>query len=276
MKYRRNLFHDKTIIAAAATGVIAVSAIVGSILMNDGGVNDRNNTPIVDLSENGTISDNRWAERDTTSSNNTSINEEQTTKGEEGVAVSDQNGITAIQPEDAGQNDVKDTTNIDNDANVQSGEVGDSDQVSGIAGITFDAKSILVWPVEGNVIIDYDMENTVYFPTLDLYKCSDAVCIQSEVGTPVYAGSACVIEEIAYNSEIGNNVTVSMGNGYMLTYGQLKDVQVENGDVLEEGELIGYIGNPTKYYTLEGAHLYMKMTKGGEAVNPLDYLNYAE
>ena len=40
--------------------------------------------------------------------------------------------------------------------------------------------------------------------------------------------------------------------------------------------LIGYIGNPSKYYTVEGANLYMKMTHDGTPVDPLDYLNYEE
>ena len=43
---------------------------------------------------------------------------------------------------------------------------------------------------------------------------------------------------------------------------------------LEEGDLIGYIGNPTKYYSVEGANLYIKMTHNGEPVDPMDYLNY--
>ena len=48
----------------------------------------------------------------------------------------------------------------------------------------------------------------------------------------------------------------------------------EKDAVLEEGELIGYVASPTKYFTVEGAHLYIKMLKDGVVVDPLDYLNY--
>jgi murein DD-endopeptidase MepM/ murein hydrolase activator NlpD len=161
-----------------------------------------------------------------------------------------------------------------NGESKKNGNNGDEGETENAVDANFTVTSKLIWPVEGNDIIDFDMENTVYFPTLDLYKCSDAVYIQSDVGTPVYAGHACKVEEIGYDSEIGNNVTVEMGNGYVITYGQLRDVQIEKGTVLEEGELIGYVASPTKYFSLEGSHLYIKMTKDGEAVDPLDYLNY--
>lgn len=267
MGYKRKIFNDKTIVAAAAVGVLAISAILGGTYLND--QSNKDNGTIVELSEETTIGGTDVAEN---------------TEDESGIVVSDQDGVTAIQSDEDGNKDADDAADVGNEGEemdnaVAESEAGDeedqdADAASGLVGQAFTMSSTLVWPVEGNVLIEYDMENTVYFATLDLYKCSDAVCIQSEVGTPVYAGYECVVEEIDYNSEIGNNVTVSMGNGYVLTYGQLKDVQIEKGTVLEEGDLIGYVGEPTKYYSVEGANLYMKMTLDGAAIDPLDYLDY--
>ena len=53
-----------------------------------------------------------------------------------------------------------------------------------------------------------------------------------------------------------------------------KDIQIEEGSAVSKGDLIGYISEPTKYYTVEGANLYLKLTNNGVAVDPLDYLNY--
>ena len=36
--------------------------------------------------------------------------------------------------------------------------------------------------------------------------------------------------------------------------------------------MIGHVAEPTKYYSVEGSNVYFKLTKDGEAVNPLDYL----
>lgn len=292
MGYKRKIFNDKSIIAAAAVGVMAVSAIVGGAML--AGSDDKDNKAIVDLDEgdaNDLLVENESDRVVSDDQNIVAENIDDTADdAKQGQGTSNNNENTQTESEsatdmtnklDAGDTHVEDSEGQMQDDTLLKNQEGDTSEnaqdanvTDGILGLNFSPSSTLVWPVEGNVIIDFDMENTVYFATLDLYKCSDSVCVQAAVDTPVYAGSACSIESIEYDSEIGNNVTVSLGNGYMLTYGQLKDVQVESGQVLEEGDLIGYVGNPTKYFTVEGSHLYMKMTHDGVAVDPLDYLNY--
>lgn len=270
MGYKRKIFNDKTIVAAAAVGVMAISAIVGGVMLGSG--DDKDDKAIVDLDEGASNDMLVEQQSDKEVSDDQNIVAENIKNGTPTDTDEEQSSELTNQLDISEEDDKADGTSenqLTEDDDSESANVG-----TGIMGLNFSADSTLIWPVEGNVLIDFDMENTVYFATLDLYKCSDAVCVQAAVDTPVYAGSACSIESIEYDSEIGNNVTVSLGNGYMLTYGQLKDVQVEAGDILEEGDLIGYVGNPTKYYTVEGSHLYMKMTHDGVAVDPLDYLNY--
>ena len=66
-------------------------------------------------------------------------------------------------------------------------------------------------------------------------------------------------------------VTLNL-NGYSLTYGQVHDIKVYEGQYLTTGQLIGCAGTPTKYYSVEGCNIYFKMTKDGEPVNPMTYL----
>ena len=49
------------------------------------------------------------------------------------------------------------------------------------------------------------------------------------------------------------------------------------GSVMEEvevkkGTTIGYIAQPTKYYSTEGTNLYFEMKKDGEPIDPIAYL----
>ena len=263
MGYKRKLFNDKTVLVAAAAGVVAVSAILGTTLLSTN-KKDNKGQSIVNLEE-GTTTDNNYLVR------------EEGTSDDLNLEAADNENVTAVQPTEKSSQDIGDDSlggekqnEIQNDTNEEVDKAG----AQNVVDTNFGISSKLIWPIEGNVIIGFDMNNTVYFSTLDLYKCSDAVYIQSDVGTPVYAGHACQVEEIGYDTEIGNNVTVEMGSGYVVTYGQLRDVQIEKGATLEEGELIGYVASPTKYFSVEGAHLYIKMTKDGVAVDPLDYLNY--
>lgn len=138
--------------------------------------------------------------------------------------------------------------------------------------IDFTEDSLIEWPVNGNVLLDYSMDQTVYHPTLDVYKYNPAIVIGAEVNTPVMAVANGQVVSIAANEETGTTVTMDMGNGYQAVYGQMKEVAFEEGDIVEGGTIIGYVSEPTKYYITEGSNLYFAMTKDGGALDPLLYL----
>ncbi len=66
----------------------------------------------------------------------------------------------------------------------------------------------------------------------------------------------------------GLAVTIDLGNGYEVTYGQLEDIQVTEGSYVEAGQVIGYVAEPTNYFELEGSHLYLELRLDGAFVNP--------
>ena len=138
--------------------------------------------------------------------------------------------------------------------------------------LNFNEDSKLKWPIEGNVILDYSMNATVYFSTLKQYKYNPAILIQGEVNTPVVAAADGIVTEISSNEEIGDYVVMTLGNDYQLVYGQLKALEVAEGDSVEKGQLIGYISEPTKYYVVEGSNLYLELLNGTEPVDPLDFM----
>lgn len=138
--------------------------------------------------------------------------------------------------------------------------------------LSFYEDSTLTWPVEGNVILDYSMDSTVYFATLEQYKYNPAILIQSEVNTPVFAATDGIVAEISSDEEIGNYVVMELGNDYTLQYGQLKALEVSVGEEVNAGDIIGYISEPSKYFVTEGSHLYLKMMNGETSVDPLDYI----
>jgi murein DD-endopeptidase MepM/ murein hydrolase activator NlpD len=128
-----------------------------------------------------------------------------------------------------------------------------------------------VWPLEGNVILDYSMDSTVYFPTLEQYKYNPAVIIEGAVNSKVYLIAKGVITDISTNEVTGCTVTQDLGDGYEAVYGQLKELNFAVGDEVEGGQVIGYVSEPTKYYSVEGSNLYFQLLKDGEPVNPLEF-----
>ncbi len=129
----------------------------------------------------------------------------------------------------------------------------------------------LTWPLQGNVILNYSMDQTVYFATLDQYKYNPAVIIQAEVNSPVNAVAEGIVTSVETNEETGTTITVDMGDGYSARYGQLKEIPKNQGDYVENGEILGYVNEPTKYYSVEGANLYFQLLKDGAPVDPMEY-----
>ena len=116
------------------------------------------------------------------------------------------------------------------------------------------------------------METTTYFPTLDQYKCNPALIIQGEVSTPVTAPADALVSGIGTNEEIGNYVVLELGNEYTAICGQLKDVQVAENQYVSKGTMLGYVAEPTKYYSVEGDNIYFELQRAGKPVDALDYL----
>ena len=149
----------------------------------------------------------------------------------------------------------------------------DSTQTAGTAmNLNFGEDSQLLWPVDGNVLMSYSMDKTVYFSTLDQYRYNPAMIIAGEVGETINASAAGTVSAIEESAETGLTVTLDMGNGYSAVYGQLKDVQVQAGDYIAAGEPIGSLNEPTKYYSVEGTNLYFQVLKDGEPVDPMNFM----
>ncbi len=141
-----------------------------------------------------------------------------------------------------------------------------------VIDVNFTEETLMSWPLEGQVLLDYSMDHTVYHPTLDLYKYSKGIAIQSSVGSPVMAASNGTVASIEEMSETGTTIVLDLGNGYQSVYGQLKDINVTVGQTIPQGTILGYVNEPTKYYTEEGSNLYFAMSKDGAPIDPIQYL----
>ena len=129
----------------------------------------------------------------------------------------------------------------------------------------------MLWPMEGNVILNYSMDSTIYFATLDQYKYNPAVIIAGEVNNKVYSVAKGKVIGLSKNEETGCTMIVDLGDGYRAIYGQLKEPNFAVGDYVESGHVLGYVAEPTKYYSVEGSNLYFALQKDGQPVDPVAF-----
>ena len=176
-----------------------------------------------------------------------------------GGLSSQNNGTATDQSADV---TVPDTASIDS-----------AETAGGGSEINFSEEDKLIWPVSGAVLMNYSMNKTVYFATLEEYKYNPALIIGGAVNDQVISAGKGIVKSIDKTPQEGTTVTVDMGNGYEAIYGQLQNVQVKTGDSVEAKTVLGYLAEPTRYYSVVGCNLYFEFRKDGQPVDPLQYLS---
>lgn len=139
-------------------------------------------------------------------------------------------------------------------------------------GMSYDGTSKLIWPLQGNILLPYSVESTVYFESLDQYRINKGILIEAKEGASVKAVKQAKVEKIQKSAEYGQTILLDLGSGYRALYGQMKKISVKEGQVVEKGQVIGQVAAPTDYYTLEGTNLYFQMEKDKKSVDPGKYL----
>ena len=133
----------------------------------------------------------------------------------------------------------------------------------------FSEEDSLALPVIGDVLLDYSMDKAVYHATMQQYHYNPALVVAASEGQTITAAADGIVSDVYYDSQTGNTIRFDLGNGYMLTYGQLDDISLKAGDHVAAGDVVGKVAKPTIYYTQEGTNVYYKLTKDGVPIDPL-------
>lgn len=72
------------------------------------------------------------------------------------------------------------------------------------------------------------------------------------------------------NRSYGNCVKIEHRDGYTTLYAHLSKVYVKKGQIVEQGQVIGKMGDTGNAY---GVHLHFELRKGKELINPIPYLD---
>lgn len=210
------------------------------------------------------IGDTKTGENGAQSEETSGATEKKTDKTEN----SDKNKKKTDDEEEAGMFD----ESVDTAKNPEETDTAEAISTTVQPTLNFNEEDGLVWPIVGDVLINYSMDKTIYFPTLQQYKYNPAIVIAAPQGTSISAAANGRVTSVGYDPKIGNMIVMDLGNGYELTYGQLENITVSEGSYVSVGDGIGTVAYPTKYYSVEGSNVYFKLTKDGEPLNPMSKL----
>lgn len=108
-----------------------------------------------------------------------------------------------------------------------------------------------------------------YHPLSGVYKMHYGIDLAAYQGTPIYATRSGKVTEATYNDSAGYYVYINHGDGYGSIYMHMTHYIVSNGQYVEQGQVIGYVGS-TGGST--GPHLHFGISKNGVYVDPADYI----
>ena len=89
-------------------------------------------------------------------------------------------------------------------------------------------------------------------------------------GAPVIAADSGYVVQAGWsNVGYGNMILINHGNGYLTRYAHLSALNVEVGDSVKKGQLIGRVGSTGNS---TGPHLHFEIIRGSTHRNPFGLL----
>lgn len=169
------------------------------------------------------------------------------------------------------QDNKNDSSKTDKNSSKNESTNKDSGSKTSIA-----AEEKFIMPVLGEITFDYSMDKLVYSKTLEDWRTHSGVDIAADRGTPVKAVAKGVVSSIKNDPRFGITVIIEHSNGIKTVYSNLASAEmVHPNQKIEQGEIIGSVGDTAIFESAERSHLHFEVLKNDEPVDPKDYLPYS-
>src|SRR5262245_23327514 len=129
-----------------------------------------------------------------------------------------------------------------------------------VAGDTTPSAAGFIWPVNGPVTSGFGWR---------WGRMHEGIDIGVGYGTPIHAAAAGRVVYAGWMSGYGNLVAIDHGGGVSTAYGHQSSIAVGLGQVVSQGQTIGYVGCTGYCF---GRHLHFEVRINGSPVDPLGYL----
>jgi murein DD-endopeptidase MepM/ murein hydrolase activator NlpD len=129
-----------------------------------------------------------------------------------------------------------------------------------------------IWPIKGgigHISMFFGQNENPFTGQYYIHKGIDLSTYRQ--GDPIVATADGQVVTVDYeHSGFGNNVIIKHKHGFYTRYAHMLTIRVKTGQRVQQGEVIGYIGN-TGLST--GPHLHYEVHIGSDIVDPYKYIN---
>lgn len=126
----------------------------------------------------------------------------------------------------------------------------------------------------GNQVIrSYSEKEPSYSETLEVWEIHKAIDVEANENQEIKSLTNGTVLDVYDDDEYGMSVKIQPEKGTALVYSSLnKDIKVNKGDEIKEGQCIGYAGNTSDVECLSGVHVHLEAYKNNIAINPMSLL----
>ena len=126
-----------------------------------------------------------------------------------------------------------------------------------------------MWPVAGPIRSAYGRRRDPFTGESEIHRALD---IGALYGTVVRTPADGRVIYARRRANYGNLIEVDHGSGITTRFGHLSRFELEVGDQVEKGDVIGYVGNSGR---TTGPHLHYEVRLDDRPLNPINYLPVA-
>lgn len=264
---KENWWNNKKILTGGSIAVIAFAFIIGVTAFSN---NDKNSASENKINSNQIIS--LVPEDDGNVTNTESASTQIGNSVEESAAA--QNNTTNTNS----GSEVSNTTNNANETktNTTTNKTKSNTAASVNAeqtNIQTEKEVSFVWPVEGEILKAFSIDNLLYSATLDEWVTHNGIDIRADKTAVVKAAADGTVKSIKNDPRYGLTVVIEHDGDYKTVYSNLLTAEfVVEGEKVTQGQTIGTVGNTATFEISDDSHLHFELLKSSEYVDPTIYL----
>ena len=130
-------------------------------------------------------------------------------------------------------------------------------------------------PMQNATLVKDFSSNELYLnQTLGRWEFHDGIDLVS-ADLKVFAVADGEVLEVSENSLTGTTILVKHSDSLVSLYGSLNpDVDVQKGDKVKAGEVLGSADNTASSEAADGKHLHFSLIEDGKKIDPANYLEF--
>lgn len=144
---------------------------------------------------------------------------------------------------------------------AESGTV--QDQIRAITTTSNPANLPTMWSLLGKINNEFGFRRNPFGGRS--YEFHAGMDIDGERGDPIMAPANGTVLKAGWQGGYGNMIEIDHGNGLTTRYGHLSKVEVQVGDSVTRGQLIGLVGSTGRS---TGPHLHYELRLNDKSINP--------